>query len=116
MNTVNCSKPQFVVETCLLINRVVDSVPLSISTDYWEKARGTSFLVSGFDRAQNAMAYVAQHSCYATRHEILHVANVTEYNTWKHDLVDSDALSGNIVQELIRLVPITPIFPTGEAS
>lgn len=116
MNTVNCSKPQFVVETCLLINRVIASRHSTTSPDYWEKARGTSFLVSGFDRAQNAMAHVAQHSCYANSHDILHVANVTEYNTWKHDLVDSDALSANIVQELIRLVPIIPVIPTGEAS
>lgn len=82
---------QYVVETQFLENYAAhDWDGTGECPNYWKFKGGEDFLVSGFNREQDALAYVALNHCYAESGGIQSATKVSEYYDWKIDMMDDD--------------------------
>lgn len=99
---------QYIVETQFLENYAThDWDGKGECPHYWKFKGGDDFLVSGFDREQDALAYVALNHCYAENGAIQSAVKISEYMDWKFDLLDNDGTFGEYAEFIIsKLVSV----------
>jgi len=91
VETEESKMKQYVVETQFLENYAAhDWDGTGECPNYWKFKGGEDFLVSGFNREQDALAYVALNHCYAESGGIQSATKVSEYYDWKIDMMDDD--------------------------
>ena len=103
---------KFVVETQLLENYGAHTWDYKgACPNRWKFKGGNDYLVSGFDREQDALAHVARHNCQVNHYFVESVTKVTEYRAWKleFDLMDDDQYDENLFR-------LRNLIDAGEAS
>ena len=58
---------------------------------YWKYKSGSDYLVSGFEREQDAMAYIAHTECKVDDYGIESVVGVKTAHEWSADLLAGDS-------------------------